>query len=287
MNSEPSIRIKVDPTNPGKFLACCGLLELADRIWPGAEGWFEDRTFCIDARGGLEELLENLTASQINSSLTDHGLKRLGTLLSAKKAALSPSEAEEKQRLSEQWKRERLLLSEPFHLWLDWWWDEYTGAKVLKTWAAKQLVLDIARPLLNSLNNINWTEDSLGDCLSRTTEVKGLPFYFDSDNNSQGTPRDTGFGLYALRNQIAAKANTRPLLELAAFFGIQRFRPRITSGDRQLRFVLWRSRLPVSVAPVAAAGLLGHATEDVYAFRMLKRTEYMKAFLPAQPFRGE
>ncbi len=25
------------PTNPGQFFACCGLLELADRLWPGAE----------------------------------------------------------------------------------------------------------------------------------------------------------------------------------------------------------------------------------------------------------
>src|SRR5271163_2625185 len=36
-----SIQIAVDPTNPGQFFACCGLLELADRLWPGAEGWFE------------------------------------------------------------------------------------------------------------------------------------------------------------------------------------------------------------------------------------------------------
>ena len=49
--SEP-IRITVDPTNPGQFFACCGLLELADRLWPGAEGWFEtdDREFCICMR---------------------------------------------------------------------------------------------------------------------------------------------------------------------------------------------------------------------------------------------
>ena len=30
-----SIRIAVDPTNPGQFFACCGLLELADRLWSG------------------------------------------------------------------------------------------------------------------------------------------------------------------------------------------------------------------------------------------------------------
>ena len=45
-----SIRVTVDPTNPGQFFACCGLLELADRLWPGAEGWFEGREFCISVR---------------------------------------------------------------------------------------------------------------------------------------------------------------------------------------------------------------------------------------------
>ncbi len=39
MSSEnPSIRVNIDPTNPGQFFACCGLLELADRLWPGSEG---------------------------------------------------------------------------------------------------------------------------------------------------------------------------------------------------------------------------------------------------------
>jgi CRISPR-associated protein Csx14 len=36
-NHTPNIRIPVDLTNPGQFFACCGLLELADRLWPGAD----------------------------------------------------------------------------------------------------------------------------------------------------------------------------------------------------------------------------------------------------------
>ena len=34
---EPTIRIRVDLSNPGQFFACCGLFELADRLWPGIE----------------------------------------------------------------------------------------------------------------------------------------------------------------------------------------------------------------------------------------------------------
>lgn len=42
-----STRINVDPANPGQFFACCGLLELAGRIWDGAEGWFKEGAFLL------------------------------------------------------------------------------------------------------------------------------------------------------------------------------------------------------------------------------------------------
>ena len=57
---QANITIPVDLTNPGQFFACCGLLELADRLWPRAEGWFEKRGFCIhtvDRTRTLSELL--------------------------------------------------------------------------------------------------------------------------------------------------------------------------------------------------------------------------------------
>jgi CRISPR-associated protein Csb3 len=281
-----SISINVDPTNPGQFFACCGLFELADRLWPGAEARFADRAFVIECEGSHAHLLSMLSRAQINSSLADSALKRLGTLLSAEKAGLSIADVQEKQFLSAQWKRERLHVSQPFDLWLDWWSDEMTGAKGMKTWAAKQMVLEIARPLLRSFAGLTW-DDSQSDCISRTAELDGLPFYFDSHNNSQNTPRDTGFGLYTLRNGIKTKGNTRPLLELAAFVGIQRFRPAPTSARRSFRFTLWSAPLPIAVAGAAAGGHLRLPKDREYEFRMLNRSEYMKAFLPALPIQGD
>jgi CRISPR-associated protein Csx14 len=212
-------------------------------------------------------------------------LNRLGTLLSANKANLTPAKAEEKLRLSTLWKRERLHLSKPFDLWINWWGDEQTGGKAMKTWAAKQLVLHIARPMLRVLKSQQWIKTSGCEVLSRTADVDGVPFYFDSHNNCQSTPRDTGFGLYTLRNDIEIQGKTRPLLELAAFLGIQRFRPAILA-DRLLRFSLWPTPLPVAAAGVATTGLLNLPGERRYAFRMLFRSEYMKAFLPAEPYQG-
>lgn len=282
----PSITVAVDPTNPGQFFACCGLLELADRLWPGAEGWFEGQRFRVRCGGTLSKLLYELANSKIESSLTDQGLERLGSLLSQKKSTLTPDDEEEKARLSESWKRERLHLARPFDLWIDWWSDEQTGGKSMKTWAAKQLVLHMARPMLDVLRKEEWHKTVSDDVLTRTATVEGIPFYFDAHNNWQSTPRDTGFGLYTLRDDIETRGSTRPLLELAAFLGIQRFRPAVLSEKRLLAFSLWPLALPVTVAAVATTGFLNLPGERRYAFRMLFRSEYMKAFLPAEPYQG-
>ena len=73
MNDFPdaSITVAVDPTNPGQFFACCGLLELADRLWPGAEGWFaaEGRGFKIACGGTLQELANGLGAWALIAAL--------------------------------------------------------------------------------------------------------------------------------------------------------------------------------------------------------------------------
>src|ERR1700747_1456326 len=108
----PNISVSVDVTNPGQFFACCGLLELADRLWPGAQGWFEDSTFGIACRGTLKEVLNQLAQSDIRSSLTSAELGRLASLLSKEKAALSETEQEDKVQLQEKWRMERLRLTE-------------------------------------------------------------------------------------------------------------------------------------------------------------------------------
>ena len=42
-----SIKINLDLTNPGQFFACCGLHELADRIWPETKAMFDKNAFCL------------------------------------------------------------------------------------------------------------------------------------------------------------------------------------------------------------------------------------------------
>ena len=112
---EPNITVNVDVTNPGQFFACCGLLELADRLWPAAEGWFEEETrdFRIACKGTLPELLAQLSSATLESSLTSEELKRLGSLLSADKKSLTKQDQEDKARLRALWQQERIHLFAP------------------------------------------------------------------------------------------------------------------------------------------------------------------------------
>ena len=57
---QSTIKVAVDLSNPGQFFACCGLLELAHRLWPGAEGWFESGAFFVSRSGTILELLAPL-----------------------------------------------------------------------------------------------------------------------------------------------------------------------------------------------------------------------------------
>src|SRR5437762_2249912 len=99
-NPEPTIRVAVDPTNPGQFFACCGLLELADRLWPGAEGWFEPGEFRMATGGGLPDLVEGVSEAALTQLVRDDD-------------TASPIE-----------------IGSPFRkLRLDWWLDGFAGGK--------------------------------------------------------------------------------------------------------------------------------------------------------------
>ena len=277
----PSITVAVDPTNPGQFFACCGLLELADRLWPGAEGWFseEGRVFNIASVGTLMQLLNKLSDASLESSLGDNGLKRLASLLSQAKTTLSAQDEAEKSRLRAAWQVERVTLTAPFDISLNWWWDQSPAMRAMKTWAAKQFVLEIARPMLTAIGEINWGDEVPSRCLSEVTKLSGLPFYFDGANYTQNTPRDYGVAPAELRQL----PSDRPLIELLTFIALQRFRPLRIPKSENLRYSLWFVPLGPSVAGAVVSGALNLPNETRFGYRMLYRTEYMKAVLPSYP----
>jgi CRISPR-associated protein Csb3 len=277
---KPNIAVNVDVTNPGQFFACCGLLELAYRLWPGAEGWFEDSVFLISSSGRLDQILEQLAAAEIRSSLSLQELRSLGTLLSKEKAALTEIERGEKARLQQMWRRERLWISEPFDVWLDWWRDTRGERTQLKTWAAKQLVFEMADRMF-SIVRLEVACRTPPKCeLFFESNDDSLPFNFDSDLCRTGNARDAGFSA----DTLGLKCTYRPLLELLAFIAFQRFRP---AGDGQaLTYCTWGMPLPAPIAAAAVSGAISIPLQSRYTFALFNRTKYMKAFFPATPYRG-
>lgn len=135
-----SIRINVDPTNPGQFFACCGLLELADRLWPGAEGWFEEREFCIAANGDLTDLIQAVsTAELVQLDMDDNTGSAINVRL-------------------------------PFRsLLLDWWQDNRAGGKELKVWAGTMESVRIARAMQHALHGEQFRSPNCSTSASSPT----------------------------------------------------------------------------------------------------------------------
>jgi CRISPR-associated protein Csb3 len=280
---EPSIRINVDVTNPGQFFACCGLLELADRLWHGAEGWYSDgtRAFCLAptnqaTNANAELLIQAIADCKLTNTMLDEQISRRSELELKKKKEMSSQEEEEKKLLDKLWREEPLLFHAPFHFRVDWFTDAYAGGDRYKTWAGQQSVIDIARAMKKPIEDGGWAGLAPGEWLSRTGG-DGVPFNFDSNLGGQSSSLDVGFGL----DPLGVGIRTRPLIELAAFVGLQRFRPYSDPGVNRHSYTAWVIPLMPQAAAVAAAGLLGVAQWPAFQFQILYRTKYLKSFLPA------
>jgi CRISPR-associated protein Csb3 len=289
--SQATIRVTLDPTNPGQFFGCCGLLELADRLWAGAEGWFDSpESFCLCPSSGrtgfaAEQFIKELTRCPLTNTMTAGQIGRLEELsaMTAKERRKHAGLEEEKKQLEKLRWEEPIVLHEPFHVRVDWFRDNRVGGERFKTWAGKQSVLDIAQAMKAAIAEGGWDSLAPARWLMQSAGDTGLPFNFDSDLGAQSAALDIGFSCHPL----GVRTRTRPMTEFAAFVGLQRFRPGTGLGDNRYRFALWPEPLTPEIAAVAACGILAMPGTREYEFRLLYRTKYLKSFLPAQRLRGD
>ncbi|NLX54153.1 MAG: hypothetical protein GXY58_03480 [Planctomycetaceae bacterium] len=254
---DPSIRINVDCTNPGQFFACCGLLELADRLWPGAEGWFEQTEFCIVCDGTLRELMKEISDVEIES--------------------LKPDDR----------KTSPLRIAGPFvPLRVDWWNDLQGKGKDLKVWAGS---MEGVRITLAMRNAIRQEECWNGNILNYGVVVyspedsrkKVEPFYFDARRALNAHSRDVGFS----PNSLSLKTTAYPAVEFFCLVGLQRIRPVPTKQPQVFDYFTWSRSIPVNIVPAVASGLISSIVSHGYRFQNWFRTGQRKhkAFRPAIP----
>jgi CRISPR-associated protein Csx14 len=255
---EASIRVNVDLTNPGQFFACCGLLELADRLWPGAEGWFEEQEFCIVSKGTLPLIVRALISFQVEA------LFILPNGLPVKKI-IAPL---------------RLSHSEypAFSLTLDSWMAikrirnqvEVIGNPPWNFWSGQQTSIGLWQdklcPALTEQIR-SWTPNQFPRLFEQRILLSGR---FGFDPGAAWHSLDVGFSPNKQEMVVASSA----AVELLATVGIQRFRPVLASNKATFLYSTWGQPLAPVVAAAAIAQQVQSSPFSVFRGRVVSRGEY-------------
>ena len=287
---KPNIKIPVDLTNPGQFFACCGLFELADRLWGRVESWFEPDAFCMSTPDGQQfnNLLTSIKQLTVANTMTEDQSVRLAELSDLRKQKLAPEQEAEKKALESLRREEPIVLSGPLSIRIDWFRDGFSGGSRFKTWAGQQSVIDIATAMHGGISLLALDSELT---LFQAGRGIGLPFNFDSDLGGQGSALDIGFSFDPLAGSEATRiaSSCRPALEFLCFLGLQRFRPREVRGENRFVYSAWRKAQSVIVASAIASGSIPPSEINCFSFefKLLYRTKYLKSFLPASLFRGD
>jgi CRISPR-associated protein Csb3 len=255
---QSTIKVAVDLSNPGQFFACCGLLELAHRLSPGAEGWFTDRSFGVVADGDaqLVSILNYLRSAEIRSD----------------DAAADDSACP-------------VRIGKPFDLRVDWWLDEFGVGAKLKTWSGRQKGLEMAQASKEAFSLMDPGSDFLNFSQVITIQKPGKrnvsrepvePFCFDPRRGSNAL-RD-GFSADALEMEVAAY----PAVEFLAMVGLQRCRPQEVPNRRHtFVYSTWPFGLSPPVAGAAACRAIDLGGGNAFQFDLgyrdaAKRYKYFK-----------
>jgi CRISPR-associated protein Csb3 len=288
--ASPKIAIHIDVANPGQFFACCGLLELADRLWSGVEGRFEGEYFLIigPPECSLRALLDKLAECTVANTMAAAKIARLEELSSMKKKereAIAGLE-DEKKSLESLRREQPIVITGAVEFRVDWFCNEPSGGSRFKTWAGQQSVLEITKAMHRGLTRaINESNSSPWGSVRGI----GLPFNFDSELGGQGSALDIGFSFDPLSGSEMTRieGTCRPILEFLCFVGLQRFRPREITGENRFVYTIWNAALSPSVAAAVACGAVKVGDGLSHEFKLLYRTKYLKSFLPAIPFQGD
>jgi CRISPR-associated protein Csb3 len=286
-DKQPNIAIPVDLTNPGQFFACCGLLELADRLWPGAAGWpgvygwFERRQFCLITEDHTKSLTGLLDATQKLAFWVDGQLE-------------DPNQQEDDESEDEQSEKEPPF--QPFTLkwqdgkdviFLDWWSD-----KSIKPWAGSMKDRAILRAMLTAIDPTNKSPlDDLravhdpakapkhpidGKKQRKGEPKKREPFYFDPRRGNKSHPLDSGFSPDVHKKM---RSECCPALEALCFIGLQRARPASTGVANHSRYTVWPRLsadypgLPANMVGAVTCGAVRFPGSTDYVFDNYFRTD--------------
>ncbi len=154
----------------------------------------------------------------------------------------------------------------------DWWLDEFQEKAVsLKCWAGqvttKRLFEELPKLVL-----ADASPEELFRASAPTTSRFGV------DPRSAWNALDFG----SSPNTQGRDATTFPAVEMLAVFGLQSFRPQVSSREEVL-YYLWTEPLPLVAASLAAADRIDGIASTCLCFSIAKRGQSYKYFTYARP----
>jgi CRISPR-associated protein Csx14 len=248
--------------NPGQFFASCGLLELADRLWDGAEGWFDGNAFfSVATHGSLYDLLCALTKYPADE------LTKLDNGVSVK-PLIAPLQL-------------RIEGSHPFNFTLDAWMrvrrdkGEVTALanRPWNFWSGQQTSAGIWKKLRGALIaqmkklDMESGGRSFEDLFSQRDLLSGR---FGFDPGAAWKALDVGFSPDTQQIPVASS----PAVELLAAVGLQRFRPSLSDDRSSFYYATWGQPLAPSVASAAASGCVSVFPAAQYRGKIVDRGSY-------------
>jgi hypothetical protein len=248
------LRIPLDPTNPGQFYACCGLVELFDFLGHDVLSRFE-----------LNPKRPKLAEFAVTEASEKDLAHVLGQVVDARYETLTDTRAE----TSVLPVRAEL---ESGAIELDWWLDEFRmEATVLKCWAGQVTSGRLFKELPPLI-------DSEASPVQLFHAARASKSKFGVDPRSAWNALDFGYS----PNEQGQDAATFPAVEMLAAFGLQGFRP-FPSRDRRAHYSLWLEDLPRIAAIQASLAPWDGANVAAFEFEIAKRGQSYKYFTPATP----
>lgn len=257
VNHQPHIELDVDPTNPGQFFACCGLLDVANRLWPGAEGCFEDYRFRICCQGSQAQLIEAITEAE---------LVQVGLV----EDTASPIEI----RLQERPMR------------LDWWLADRTTGTALKVWAGSMDSFRIARAMQHAMKDERFFSRQLFNVNlvahePERPEKTVEPYYFDARRAANSHCRDVGFA----PSKLKVATRSYPAVEFFCLIGLQRSMPALTERRGLFDYFTWGRPILAELLAAVVPGAVRFPENRGYRFENWYRSgqKMQRAFRTAIP----
>jgi CRISPR-associated protein Csx14 len=263
MSSQQPTQIKINPTNPAQYLACCGIFEIAARFDPAAVSrWETDDAatrFLIETTINEAELVKCLVTTF--------------TEWDEKQEVIKIDETDAVRRIDA-----TFVLSEATRckIKLDWWYEmldadgSISGRSAWKMYAGNQTAEKTITAMVAACREIVSARNliTLDDLL---TASRGMSGRFGFDPGSSRNALDVGYS----PNDLSLNVATYPFVELLTMIAAQYFfPPRTRPGgghestrgfmrdprDKKIYFqhCLWRDNLPIVLARAYACGSLAN-----------------------------